>query len=251
MLPSGIVSFLSILIGIGVTLFSIYLTSGEWYSVVKRFEYLGIENADPNRKGRDSELTAKWLSEIKKARRSIVFSGVTLAGWFVSSWGDLCVALPEVLHHVNSFEIFVLNPLSEGLIVRDEDEKIAGEAREFASKRLVAVLTNLRNSMSSGTLADFWKNGKIQLYLYKGTPFSVMVIDDVIYSVTYLPCISDRECPQLKLSANGSYSEHIKLAIDRLRSNSATIRLTKPEEIDEAIRKYNSRIFGHMDNMEG
>jgi hypothetical protein len=238
MLPSGLANAFSILIGIGVTLLSIYFTSGEWYSVYKRFQDLGILDADPNRKGRDAPLTAMWLEEIKKAKRSLLFAGVTLSGWFVSAWSDLCTTLPDVLNRINLFEIFILDPSSEGLKVREEDEIIGGETRDPAGERLVAVLTHLKNSMSSGTLKPFWESGKIKAYLYRGTPFSVMVMDDVIYSVTYLPCIADRECPQLKLTANGLYSQQIKQAIDRLRYSQAIVPLKGPEDIEKIIQKH-------------
>jgi hypothetical protein len=240
MLPSGLFTVFSILVGIGATLISIYYTSGEWYSVYKRFKDLGIIDGDPNRKGRDAELTAKWLEEIKKARRSLLFAGVTLSGWFVSAWSDLCDALPDVLNRINLFEIFILDPSSEGLRVREDDEVAGGETREPAGTRLLAVLTHLKNSMSTGSLKPFWESGKIKAYLYRGTPFSVMVMDDVLYAVTYLPCISDRECPQLKLTANGLYSQQIKQAIDRLRSSKKTLPLQSPEEIEKIIQKHKS-----------
>jgi hypothetical protein len=238
MLPSGLVNVFSIFAGVGATLLSIYYTSGEWYSVYKRFKTLGITYGDPNRKGRDAELTAKWLGEIKKARRSLLFAGVTLSGWFVNAWSDLCATLPDVLHRINTFEIFLLDPSSEGLKIREEDEICGKETRDLAGARLVSVLIHLKGSMSSGVLKPFWESGKIKVYLYRGTPFSVMVMDDVIYSVTYLPCISDRECPQLKLTADGLYSQQIKQAIDRLRSSNNTLLLQSPEEIEEIIQKH-------------
>lgn len=241
MLPSALLNVFSILAGVGATLLSVYYTSGEWYSVFKRFKDLGIIDGDPNRKGRDSELTTKWLEEIKKAKRSLLFAGVTLSGWFTSAWTDLCVTLPDVLNRINQFEIFILDPDSEGLRVREEDELSGGEIRELAGKRLIGVLVNLKNSMSSGDLKPFWENGKIKAYLYRGTPFSVMIMDEVIYQVTYLPCISDRECPQLKLTADGLYSQQIRQAIERLRKSSRVAQLKTPEDIEKIIQKYKER----------
>lgn len=239
-LASGLLNFLSILVGVGATFLSIYYTSGEWYSVFKRFSDLGIQDGNPTRKGRETAHTAMWLDEIKKANRSLLFAGVTLAGWFVVAWNDLSAALPEILDRVNSFEIFLLNPLSESFRVREEDERCGGET-EDPTERIIAVLTHLKKSMDSRELKTYWDKKKIQVYLYQGTPFSIVQIDDIMYSVNYLPCVSDRECPQLKLTADGVFSAQIKQAIERLRGSKSTLHLENPKEIADIIKKLTSR----------
>ena len=60
------------------------------------------------------------------------------------------------------------------MAVRDRDEKIGGESKDFASSRIGTVLTNLKKSMTSLELKPYWDKEKIRLYLYQGTPMSVL-----------------------------------------------------------------------------
>ena len=227
LLPGALINACIIFAGFGVTSISIYHSSGEWYSVFHRFQNLGINNAEPNRKGRDSELTLRWLKQIEKAKDEVIICGVTVSGWFMAHWDDLSARLPEVLNRINTLEIFILDPLSEAMAVRDRDEKIGGESKDFASSRIGTVLTNLKKSMTSLELKPYWDKEKIRLYLYQGTPMSVLRIDRKIYSVTYLPGLSDKECPQLELTTGGTYSIQINNAISKIRNDKESTTRTK------------------------
>ncbi|MCJ7632912.1 hypothetical protein MUP77_11045, partial [Candidatus Bathyarchaeota archaeon] len=190
-LPSGLLNVFSILVGVGVTLLSIYYTSGEWYSVFKKFNDLGIRDGVPTRMGRDLDQNRKWMQELGKAKREVLLSGATLGGWFETAWRDFRDDLPEILKNITRFDIFLLDPRSEESKMRAKDEMYGGEKEEdSATARATSALTKLKYLMSSDELKEYWKKERIRLYLYRGTPLSVMRIDENMYFVSYLPCVS-------------------------------------------------------------
>ena len=235
---SGLLNVISIFAGLGVTFISIYLTSGKYYSAYRRFKDLGIEDGDPSRRGRELELTNKWLEEIKNAKRSVTLIGVTLGGWFCTAWDDLKDQLPTILRDINSFEIYVISPFTEGFHIREKDEKRGGEiSNNSAVSRARSVFGNLLEFICDEKLKNYWKSGKVKLYLYKGTPMSVVWIDDVMYLVIYLPYLPDKECPQMKLISGGKFAEQIKQTVERLKLSPETQRISKEDEIREILSK--------------
>jgi hypothetical protein len=221
-LPPNLVGIASVLIAVGLTFITIYYSAGEWYEVYSRFQKLGIRDADPSRRGRSTDQNARWMKELREARRSVTLAGVTLGGWFITAWDDLRVELPHLLKRVDSFNIILQYPGSSGAHLRDTDEGFGESQDTDASKRIETVLDHIGYLLQDGSLQQFWQQGRLTVYLHKRTPMAVVWIDDVMYAITYLPCVADKECPQIRLAASGTYSEQIKEAINRIRNSSDT-----------------------------
>jgi len=235
LLPTSLFSFFSVIIAVGLTFISISYTSGEWYLIFKRFRDLGIDDGKPDRKGQETSETSKWIDEIKKAKQRIIVSGVTLSGWFQVAWNDLLSWLPHILREVESFEIFLLDPRTEEFQMRDNDEHQGGEqASQTVSIRIQGVLANLKDLLSDQNFKQFFSDGKISIYLYKGTPLSLVLIDNRIYFTPYLPTIPNRNCPQLTLKSGHDFSNQIERALDRLRRHPSA-KIANVAHIDQII----------------
>jgi hypothetical protein len=217
------------------------------YRFVKKFKKLGIKNGIPSRKGRELALTEKWLNRLKKAKKSVILTGVTLGGWFNTAWEDLRANLEHILSNVESFEIFVLNPLSEEFKMRERDEIRGGEKlKEITTQRAKTTLENLKQLITDPRLKSYWDENKIKIYIYNGTPVSVVWVDDSIYFATYLPCIADRESPMLVLNAAGEFSHQIITSIKRIRElvkegTQDVLLIEKVEQIDDIINQLSQR----------
>jgi hypothetical protein len=240
-LPSSLLSIASVLVAVGLTLLSISYSTGDWYESFKKFKDLGIVDAEPTRKGRQVDMTQEWLNRIRDAKRTITLVGVTHGGWFTTSYDDLKDLLPRLLPGINKMEIYFLNPLSDGFRVRDEDEEFGGEDEHRAIRRIEVVLENLKALMNDRDIKPYFENKKVAIYLYDGTPFSILWIDSAIYMVTYLPFVSDRECPLLKLDSAGMFSEQVKLAVERLRVTSENKRIENTTDIDKILEDIRGR----------
>lgn len=234
-LPSSLLSIASVLVAVGITLLSISYSTGEWYESFKRFKDLGIVDAAPSRKGRQVDMIQEWINRIREAKRTITLVGVTHGGWFTTSYGDLKDLLPRLLPGIDKMEIYFLNPLTEGFRVRDEDEEFGGEDEHRAMRRIEEVLENLKALMNDRDIKTYFENRKIDIYLYDGTPFSIVWIDNSIYMVTYLPFVSDSECPLLTLDSAGMFSEQVKMAVKRLRLTSENKRIKNTTDIDKIL----------------
>jgi hypothetical protein len=187
--------FFPIVFAIGVTYISIFYTSGTWYQSFQRFRVLGIEDAEGDRRGREVSQTEHWLSELDNAKSAVTLSGVTLAGWFVTGWDSLPAKLEVTLRRVQSFDVFLMDPMDVGFKVRAEDKGETSEGRDPTKKRMKDVLDHIKFLYTDPTIGKFLSEKKLKISLYKGTPLSSVWIDDKIYYTPYLPYVPDRQCP--------------------------------------------------------
>lgn len=223
---------LSVTLAVSFALLSVYHSSGAWYSVYSRFRGLGIEDADPNRRGRTIEMTDKWMKEISKAKKRIVLSGVTLGGWFIVSWDDFKHALETILPRLESFEVFLLDPAGHGFEMRDRDESAAGE-RDPVRSRMKSVLEKIVQLLEDPAIAPHIQRGCLKFRLYTGTPLSLVLIDERIYYTTYLPNVKDSECPQILINTRGTFADQILRALEGVHGNSK--KLDSVESVREII----------------
>jgi hypothetical protein len=77
-----------LVLSVSVTLASIFYSAGEWYETAQRFRMLGILDAQPDRRGRQSARAHHWQDVLRGTKRRIVISGTTLGGWFVTGWEE-------------------------------------------------------------------------------------------------------------------------------------------------------------------
>src|SRR6266487_6490737 len=95
-LPSVLLTTFSIFITAIITLL-VSITIGGFYETYRRFQKLGIQDAEPARRGRETQETDKWLDRLVNAKKSITLVGVSLGGWFITGWPDLKSDLPRIL----------------------------------------------------------------------------------------------------------------------------------------------------------
>lgn len=123
-----------LLLSVSVTLASIFYSAGEWYETAQRFRLLGIADAKPNRKGRQSERARFWQDVLRGTKHRIVISGTTLGGWFVSGWEETRESLLTVLPRAR-VEVLLADPGESGFKLRADDPGEAGEAKKTERAR--------------------------------------------------------------------------------------------------------------------
>lgn len=250
-LPGALLTLDSVVIAAIVTLMVGFLF-GEAYITHSRFQRLGINDADPNREGRSITQNYQWMERIRQARRSLTIAGVTNGGWFVTAWPFFYEELPEILARINVFHIYFLDPRSRGFDARAKDEELAGEIKS-TPERMRDVLTQAKSFWTDERLQPHL--AKVKIYLYRGTPLSVVKVDDTIYFAMYLPRIKDSESPELMLKVGGigTFSEKISESLDRLcseksKENNMCEEITGPDHIDEIIAFLNAGTSGGNGN---
>lgn len=227
----------STLAAVGLTLASIGYTIGEWYPFFRKFRDLGIVDANASRRGRELAATTRWVNELVKAKKSVVLAGITHGGWFLTGWDELRDALPTILRDIERFEVFILNPLGPAFGARRIDELVGGDKHKLddTQERITLVLRHIAELMANPEFTGPLQAGKLRFYVYDGTPLGLIWVDDIIYSITYLPCVPDRECPQLILASTGRFSEQLTYAITRLRDDDRTRVISKRDQIEGII----------------
>jgi hypothetical protein len=233
--------FLPLLFACGITYVTIYYSSGRWYDVFSRFQRLGIVGGEPSRKGREVQQTNNWLNEIREAKESVVLSGVTLGGWFVTAWDSLPDDLFNSLNAGVKYEIYLANPEKSGFKLRAKDKGEVNEPRDSADKRIIDVLDHIRYFFTEDKFSNHLENLNLCFRLYSGTPLAIISIDDTIYFTPYLPFIPDRQCPLLQISRHGEFAKQIIVSLDKIRDDEETERLENLEQLDALISRINDR----------
>jgi len=210
---------------VSVTLATIFYSVGEWYDSAQHFRALGITDAKPNRKGRQQERGAHWQEVLRSTNDQIVITGTTLGGWFVNGWEDTRNNLLEVLGRGAQVQVLLANPGGDGFKLRANDpgELAEAEFNEKASQRAKRVYLQIGRLFETPDFSAHMESGRLTFYVYPMTPLSVVWVDDKIYFATYLPCISDKACPEFSINRMGQMGATITGAIDRLIQESEKI----------------------------
>jgi hypothetical protein len=219
------------------------LLFGEFYTTHLRFQHLGIINAEPERKGRESNRNIMWLDRLRKGQKSIIIAEVTNSGWFITAWTDFRNELPTILAQVEEFKFLFLNPGSGSFKTRTADEKVSGES-SGTKERMKEVLTKVRSFWTDSTLSPHTK--KIAIYFYDGAPLSLVKVDDRIYFSIYLPAISDKEAPEMELKEEGSFCRNILKSLNEICSQDSInagkcIRVDSVAGIDAMLAHINEQ----------
>ena len=215
---------------VSVTLASIFYSVGDWYDFAQRFRTLGITDARPNRKGRQADRAVHWQNVLSRTENRAVIVGVTLGGWFDTSWQDTRNTLLAVLPKAE-IQVLLADPAKWGFRLRAEDPGELAEAQhaERPGPRAKKVYDRIKDVLTDPDFLPHIQSGRLTFYIYSMTPVSVVWVDEVIYFTPYLPYVSDSDCPEFSISRSGQMGLAISNAI-----NSLIRRATKIETAADA-----------------
>jgi hypothetical protein len=211
-------------LSVSVTLASIFYSAGEWYETAQRFRMLGVRDARPDRKGRQSERATHWQDVLRGTKRRFVISGITLGGWFVNGWEETRESLLAVLPKAK-VQVLLAAPKSSGFIVRADDPSEATEAQktERARPRAKRVYERIEKILGDAAFKEHLNSNQLSFYVYEVTPLSVVWADDDIYFTSYLPFTSDSACPEFTIDRKGTMGGTIAASIDDLVNHAKKI----------------------------
>jgi hypothetical protein len=206
-----------LVLSVSVTLASIFYSAGEWYETAQRFRMLGILDAQPDRRGRQSARAHHWQDVLRGTKRRIVISGTTLGGWFVTGWEETRDSLLAVLPRAE-VQVFLADPKGPGFSVRADDPGEAKEAQktEQARPRAKQVYERISKILAEEVFSQYLTSNRLSFYVYSVTPLSVVWADDEIYFAAYLPFVSDSACPEFKIDRKGAMGGTIVASIEQL-----------------------------------
>ena len=209
---------------VSATLAAIFYSVGDWYEAAQRFRLLGLKDARPNRGGRQVDRAVFWQNLLASTQNRIITTGVTLGGWFVTSWPDTRANLLTILPRAN-VQVLLVDPSSPGFRVRADDPAEQGEAvhAERAPARARQVYERIALILEDPEFQPHLNNGRLNFYVYPMTPLSVVWADDTIYFTPYLPYVSDSACPEFSINRGGLLGTAIGGAIEGLIRNSTRI----------------------------
>jgi hypothetical protein len=223
---------------VSATLAAIFYAIGEWFETFQRFRLLGIVGARPDRKGRGTERSRFWQDILMNTRERIVISGTTLGGWFVTDWaGETRENLLNVLTRAQ-VQVLLANPTGPAFKIRADDPAEVAEAvhAQQARPRAAQVYTQIAEMLRDQDFIPHVESGRLSFYVYQQTPLSAVWADDDIYFTPYLPCKSDKACPEFTIKRTGQMGTTITNAIDRLIEQYAN-RIRTAGEADEFARQ--------------
>jgi len=210
---------------ISVTLASIFYSAGEWFDVFQRFRLLGIKGAKADRQGRQVERNLEWQNRLRSTKNRVVISGVTLGGWFVTSWEDTSLTLLEILRRQAKVQVFLADPTKSGFRSRADDPGELAEAisGQQASQRAKEVYHQIARVFEHDQFQPHLAADRLSFHVYAATPLSIVWIDDDIHLTPYLPCVSDKACPEFTIGRLGQMGTTITSALEQLLRHSRKI----------------------------
>jgi len=216
---------------VSLTLASIFYSVGDWYDAAQRFKLLGITNARPDRHGRMPDRAKHWGDVLRSTTGRIVISGTTLGGWFVVGWEDTREGLLEILGRGAQVQVLLAAPGSVGFRVRAEDPGEVAEAErgQKAPRRAQQVYECIQTIFGDPAFSQYIDSRRLSFSIYQATPLSVVWVDDAIYFTPYLPCVSDKACPEFSINRAGQMGATITNSIQQL-----IVKATKIDTAEEA-----------------